>query len=467
MPTASTPTIDAARMPKSAAVVLSALEASGAEAWLVGGWVRDVLRGAPAHDVDICTDALWQDSKAALEAKGIVVHETGTAHGTVTAVVSDEPIEVTTYRIDGKYSDSRHPDSVSFVRDIHEDLARRDFTVNAMAWHPKRGLLDDFGGKNDLERGIIRAVGDPNTRFCEDALRILRAIRFACRLGFSIENETQNALIKNASLLEDIAHERIGAELDGIVDSGRLSWALRYETDVMCKVIPALAPLRDFEQCSPYHCFDIYEHTVRVCEGIEYYTGGLASKHLRWAALLHDIGKPETFFTDENGQGHFYGHPAEGAKMTKEYLTKLALPKEAIKTIVALVRLHDRPMDANLTSELKLLRDLDEMNKSASAAETLSLMHEMLDLRRADALAKSIPCRSYATELNEHENLLREIATSEVCWRTDGLALSGKDLLAAGVPRGPEIGELLARALDGVIEGKVANAKEALLTYLL
>ena len=206
--------------------VLRALEDAGFEAWVVGGWVRDALLGAPMHDVDVTTSAPWQETERVLRAAGIEVHETGTAHGTVTAVVEGMPVEVTTYRVEGTYSDRLHPDEVRFVRDVREDLARRDFTVNAMAYHPDRGLLDLFGGREDLSRGVVRAVGDPYRRFEEDALRVLRAVRFACRLGFEVEPRTQAALVACAPELDGIARERVGQEMDGIVASGRVSWAL-------------------------------------------------------------------------------------------------------------------------------------------------------------------------------------------------------------------------------------------------
>lgn len=458
--------IDPKRMPIGAAQVLSCLEHAGYEAWLVGGWVRDSLRGTTPHDVDICTNALWQEAKQALEAYGITVHETGVAHGTITAVCDSEPIEVTTYRTEGSYTDNRHPDTVSFVKDIREDLARRDFTINAMAWHPTRGLLDLYGGVDDLAHKQIRAVGNSDERFNEDALRILRAIRFACRFGFSIEQETQRALVANTSKLDAVAQERIGTELDGIVDSGRLAWAMRSQAVTLCQVIPALTPLIHFEQSSQYHCFDIYEHTARVCEGVELYTGGCASKRLRWAALMHDVGKPATFFTDDNGQGHFYGHPHEGEQITRAYLGNLALPHEFIADVCALVRLHDRPMSAEIPSELSLLKDLDGMLKNQSRADTLGIMHEMLDLRRADALAKAPAYRSYATELDEHETLLRKLEKSNACWRLDGLAISGKDLVEAGISPGPQIGEFLNKALEAVIHQEASNTKKDLLAYL-
>lgn len=466
MSISSTYTIGADNCPNNAWRVIEALECKGFEAWIVGGWVRDMLRGAQPHDVDIATNALWQESKMALEAASITVHETGTAHGTITAVIDSEPIEVTTYRIDGSYSDARHPDNVIFVTNIAQDLARRDFTVNAMAWHPKRGLIDPYRGQNDIKHACIRAVGDPRLRFSEDALRILRAVRFACRLGYQIEPNTQQALEEASCNLKQVASERIGIELRGIVDSGRLAWALRNQSSAMLTAIPSLEPLVGFEQHSPYHCYDVYEHTLRVVEAIEFYSGGLATEHLRWAAMLHDIGKPDTFFVDEHGQGHFYGHPKSGAQITSGYLRKLAIPSNKANYIVALVRLHDRPMDATITSELKLLRDLDAMISGKSRLESLSLMHEMLDLRRADALAKSPEYRSYATELEEHERLLRTIEKTNLCWRLDDLALRGSDLIAAGIKPGPQIGKLLQTALDGVIEEKVANATDSLKTYL-
>ena len=253
--------------------VLRTLEAAGFEAWVVGGWVRDALLGAPMHDVDVTTSATWQETERVLADSGIEVHKTGIAHGTVTAVVEGQPVEVTTYRVEGSYSDRRHPDEVRFIRDVREDLARRDFTVNAMAYHPERGLLDLFGGREDLSSGMIRAVGDPYRRFEEDALRVLRAVRFACRLGFDVEPRTQAALVACAPELDGIARERVGQEMDGIVSSGRVSWALRNEFDVVARAVPALIPMRGMNQRSSYHAYDLLEHTARVCSGVEAFAG--------------------------------------------------------------------------------------------------------------------------------------------------------------------------------------------------
>ena len=272
----------ARELPAYALQVVGALEAAGHEAWVVGGWVRDALLGRPGHDVDVTTSAPWQETARVLRAAGIEVHETGTAHGTVTAVVDGRPVETTTYRVEGAYSDRRHPDEVRFVTDVREDLARRDFTVNAMAFHPRRGLLDPFGGKKDLAARVIRAVGEPRRRFEEDALRVLRAVRFACRLDAAIEPATQEALLACAPELDQIARERIGQEMDGILSTGRAAWALRHEFPVLAAAIPELAPMAGFDQKSPYHAHDVLEHTARVCAGVEEFAGGGASQALRW-----------------------------------------------------------------------------------------------------------------------------------------------------------------------------------------
>ena len=453
--------------PAHALLALRALEDAGHEAWIVGGWVRDALRGHAAHDVDVCTDATWQQSEEAFRAAGIAVHETGTQHGTITAVVLGEPVEVTTYRVDGAYTDRRHPDSVTFVRDVREDLARRDFTVNAMAWHPDRGLLDPFGGREDLERGVIRAVGDPARRFGEDALRLLRAVRFACRLGFVIEPATQAALDAAAPTLVDVAQERIGAELRGIIASGRANWAVREQRPVMFAAMPELAPMDGFDQKSPYHVYDVLEHTVRVMEAVENLTGGEASERLRWAALLHDIGKPACFTVDERGQGHFFGHPAEGMRMARGMLRRFAIPHELASPIVALVRYHDRPTQPTLPSMLSLTASVDAMSRLEGRDEVIGLMRELLVLRRADALAKAPQCRGYAYELNEHERVLDEIASSNVCWRVGDLAVSGGDVMGAcGIAPGPGVGDALKRALGAVMAGEIHNDREEIISWL-
>ena len=460
-------TIDPALAPQHGLLTLRALEDAGHEAWVVGGWVRDALRGVAAHDVDVCTSAPWPQSKVALEAAGFVVHETGTAHGTVTAVVCGEPVEVTTYRIDGAYTDQRHPDSVTFVTDVREDLARRDFTVNAMAWHPTRGLLDPFGGAKDVAVGVIRAVGDPAVRFDEDALRILRAVRFAARLDFDIEPATQAALRAAAPTLVGVAQERIGTELRGIMVSGRAAWALRHQREVMFAALPELAPMEGFDQRSRYHCFDVLEHTICVMEGVEQLTVGKASERLRWAAMLHDIGKPTSFTVDEAGQGHFYGHPGRGRDISATLLRRLAIPHELANPILALVRYHDRPCAPKVEPVLKLTASVAAMSGLKRRDEVLELMHELVCLRRADALAKAPAYRIYARELDDHEAILEKIEREGLCWSTRDLAVSGADVMAAcGIAPGPAVGERLSALLADVMAERVPNDRSSLLAWL-
>ncbi|MDI9591375.1 MAG: HD domain-containing protein [Acidobacteriota bacterium] len=446
--------------PPHALRVLEVLEGAGFEAWVVGGWVRDALMGEPSHDVDVTTSALWQQSAAALRAAGLVVHETGAAHGTVTAVVGGSPVEVTTYRVEGAYSDHRHPDEVRFVGSVLDDLSRRDFTINAIAYHPARGLLDPFGGRRDLEAGLIRAVGDPAQRFEEDALRVLRAVRFACRMGFVMEGTTHRALRDAASGLAGIARERIGQELDGIVTSGRVGWALLHETDVMCAAIPELSAMRGFDQRSPYHAFDVLEHTAHVCNACEAFTAGVAPRELRWAALLHDVGKPATFTIDEAGRGHFYGHPAEGALIAERVMRRLGLPTALVRAACALVRYHDHVMTSTQRSVRRTLVLLDR----ACPGRAYRLAHQLLDLKRADAVSKVWKVAGYAVELDEVDRALRRERGRGRILRAGDLAVDGADIMRQfGMTPGPAVGEVLSALLDAVVNAEVENTREALL----
>lgn len=450
-------------LPAYAWRVLSVLEQGGYEAWVVGGWVRDALLGMPSHDVDACTNAPWQESVRLLKAADIEVHCTGVQHGTVTAVVQGHPVEVTTYRVESGYSDLRHPDSVQFVDSILDDLARRDLTINAIAYHPQRGLLDPYAGKKDLEAGCIRAVGDPRRRFTEDALRVLRAVRFAARLGFEVEPATQDALQACASELAHIARERIGHELDGIIATGHLAWALRTQRSVLLEAVPTLAPMVGFEQNSPFHCYDVYEHTIRVVAAMECFAGGTASKRLRWASFLHDIGKPHTFTMDEKGQGHFFGHPSAGAQIAESLLRMFALPTSLIAPCVNLVRFHDRPVKATRHSVLRMMSDLD----SRCPGQAVPLAFELLTLKRADAMGKAAPYRSYALEIDKIERVLRELVGQHAPYRVKDLALNGTDVVQAlGGRPGPWIGTMLESVLREVVHGRLDNSREAQLAWI-
>lgn len=450
-------------VPAYALRVVDVLEDAGYEAWVVGGFVRDALLGGSGHDVDVTTSAPWQETARALRAAGVEVHETGTQHGTVTAVVDGLPVETTTYRVEGAYSDMRHPDEVRFVEDVREDLARRDFTVNAMAYHPRRGLLDPYGGREDLLRGVIRAVGEPRRRFEEDALRVLRAVRFACRLGFAIDPATQEALAACAPELGGIASERVGQEMDGILASGRVAWALRHEFDVMSAAIPELAPMRGFDQKSPYHAYDVLEHTARVCAGVEEFTGGMAPRALRWAALLHDVAKPSTWSVDEGGRGHFFGHPEEGARVAGSVMDRLAIDRATVREAQAIVRLHDLPIHPTVRSIRRMLAKLEE--KCPGRGEALA--HALIDLKRADAVGKAPDCMGYAVELDAMSRVLRaEIARGSVCTIAD-LKVGGADVIRErGIEPGPGVGMVLRGLLAAVIGDELPNEREALLNEL-
>lgn len=450
-------------LPSYAAAVLTALESAGFEAWVVGGWVRDALLGSASHDVDICTSAPWQESERVLHAVGFAVHRTGTAHGTVTVVAEGRPVEVTTYRMDGIYSDARHPDSVRFVSDVREDLARRDFTINAMAYHPERGLLDAFGGVGDLEAGLVRTVGDPRARFEEDALRVLRAVRFAARYGFELEASTQRSLAAFASRLAHIARERIGQELAGIFATGRMAWVLRCEQEVMTCAIPELAPLVDFDQNSPYHTLDAYGHTVLVVQGAECVTAGCAGPALRWAALLHDIAKPEAYSEDASGRGHFFGHPELGAVKAAAIMRRMAIPAEIVHEACALIRLHDHPVTPRTRSLRRTLLRCEELCPGRGG----ELAFELLNLKRADALGKAPRCRGYCSELDGMASILRRELRAAAPLSVRDLAVNGSDVIRErGLEAGRGVGMVLDGLLAAVVEDGIPNTREALLELL-
>ena len=450
-------------VPGAALRVIGAIEAAGYEAWVVGGWVRDALRDAPSHDVDVTTSAPWREGERVLRRAGIHVERTGVAHGTITAIVDGEPIEVTTYRQEGPYTDHRHPDYVRFVTDVREDLARRDLTVNAIAYHPERGLLDPFGGIDDIARGIVRAVGDPDERLHEDALRVLRAVRFSLRLGYAIEPATQRALLTHAPELAHVAPERVGTELAGIVSAGHAGRALTEQREVMCAALPELAPSVGFDQRSVYHIFDVYDHIAHVCRAVEAFTAGLARPSLRWAALLHDVAKPATFSLDVDGHGHFFDHPRQGAEMARAIMRRLALGSELTDAACCLIRLHDERMPLSAQAVRALL---GRISRSCPGREG-EVAFQLLDLRRADAVSKCPAAASFASRLDAYAALVRrELATGPV-FSVRHLAVSGADVMRElGLPAGPGVGMLLEQLLRAVMADEVENEREALLSWL-
>lgn len=449
--------------PVEGAAVIGALEAAGHSAWIVGGWVRDSLLGRPVHDVDVATSARWEDGERALRDAGIPVVETGVAHGTVTAVVDGVPVEVTTYRVDGAYTDGRHPDAVRFVDSVDDDLARRDFTVNAMAWHPDRGLRDPFGGRRDLAAGLVRAVGDADARMAEDALRVLRAVRFSARLGFAVEPATQAAVDRHACDLSRVSRERIGAELRALLGSGRGGEALRTQRAALFAAVPELAPMDGFPQKTPYHSLDVLHHVARVMDYVEVYTAGVATEHLRWAALLHDVGKPDCLTTDAAGHAHFFGHPAKSRDIARQVMGRLAVPRSVTVPALALVRLHDRPVTDDDKSVTSMLCDLDR----AAPGRAPGLFFELMALKRADAAGKAPAYRAYAVDVDALEARGRALLAAGMPLRPADLAVSGADVMGLlAVEPGPEVGRVLRAALEAAQRGEVGLGREELLHWI-
>lgn len=434
-----------------ARLVIEALEDAGFEAWLVGGAVRDGLLGRPASDADVASSALWPQAAEALRRRGVAVHETGTAHGTVTAVVQGEPVEVTTFRSDGTYSDGRRPDEVRFVGSIEEDLARRDFTVNAMAYHPQRGLCDPFGGQRDVLLGVIRAVGDPAARFSEDGLRVLRACRFCAQLGFTVEDGTLAAMRSCKSMVLNVATERVTDELNRLLTAPSAGKALLETWDVLAVVLPELVAMEGLDQRNPHHCYDVLAHTARVVDGV-------APNALdRWLALLHDVAKPAAFFVDEKGVGHFYGHGRLGQAMAGEVLGRFCFSRAFVDDVCRLVAIHD---DATPTTEkgaARLVRSL---------GGRFDLARALLGLRRADGLAQAAGGAQRAEAATRALELLDAVRATGEPVGVGQLAIDGNDVMACGLAQGPQVGAVLRELLDQVMEGSVPNRRDDLLALV-
>lgn len=441
------------QLPGCAERALEAIESAGFEAWVVGGFVRDCLMGRSPGDLDIASSAPWEQAASVFRNAGAAVFETGAKHGTITAVVEGTPIEVTAFRADGEYSDGRHPDSVRFVKSIEEDLARRDFTMNAIAYHPAKGLLDPFDGQDDIRNGLIRCVGDPRKRFSEDALRILRAVRFSAQLGFAIEEGTRSAMESLASGLSRIAEERKAAELQKLLCSEHAGDCLMDNMAVIGQVIPELASLQGFDQKTPFHCYDVLEHTARVVDLVD------CEPTLRWAALLHDVGKPDTFTIDKAGQGHFKGHPEVSARIAREIARRLRLPKTQTRDILTLIELHDSPIIPNKPQVKHAIHELGDRP---------GLLSDLISLKHADATART---RLYSgprvRTAGLLEGLLAEILENNEAYSLAQLAISGASLIDAGIPAGPQVGRMLEECLDAVIDGKLPNEKGALASFAL
>lgn len=431
--------------PKQVNRALEALWAAGFAAYPVGGCVRDGLLGEVPQDWDICTAARPEETAAVFA--GFRVIETGIKHGTVTVVIDGSPLEITTFRTDGGYADSRHPDQVSFVQRLEDDLARRDFTVNAMAYDRDGSVIDLFGGQADLAEGLIRCVGDPDRRFGEDALRILRALRFAAKLDFQVEQETADAARRQRDLLLKISPERIFFELKGLLCGAAAGRVLREFSDVIFTVLPELAPEYNFRQHSPYHIHDVWTHTTMAVNAVP------RSAALRLAMLFHDAGKPETYFLDDKGVGHFYGHADASAAIADSTLRRLRCDNAARQEVICLIQHHDVPPPQTEKGARRLLIKLGE-----------DICRKLISCWQADAddRAEDVRERNLAA-FAQTERLLDDILARESCFSLRDLAVSGKDLLALGMKPGPYVGEALNALFRLVTEEGVSNDRAVLL----
>lgn len=431
-------------LPEQVRFVLSKLNTGGYEANIVGGCVRDSILGFVPKDWDITTSALPQETKQALE--GCKLIETGLKHGTVTALIDGMPLEITTYRIDGSYSDNRHPDSVTFTRSLKEDLARRDFTVNALAYHEKEGIIDYIGGQKDIQNKTIRCVGEPDKRFDEDGLRILRALRFASVLSFDIDSATSESINVKKKLLDNIASERIASELLKLICGKNAEQILREYPGVFGQFLPEILPMIGFEQHNSYHIYDIWEHTIHSVSAID------PTPVLRLTMLLHDIGKPDCYTRDDKGIGHFYGHPQKGSEIAATVLKRLKLDNATIKQVSTLVNYHDLPLQATSKWVKNWLNKLGEQT-----------FRQLLLVQAADTKAHAPKAFDYLQYLGTIENILNDVIGQGQCFSLKDLAVDGNDLIKIGITEGTQIGAVLKQLLAAVLKETCPNEKDALL----
>ncbi len=438
------------KIPPQVNRAMEILQSNGHTAYVVGGAVRDALMGKSPDDWDITTSALPEETLKAF--KDFRTIETGLKHGTVTVIVDSTSLEITTYRIETGYSDNRHPDKVDFTDKVEDDLSRRDFTVNAIAYSPSAGFADPFDGRNDIEKGIIRCVGEADKRFGEDALRILRALRFSSVLGFEIDSETSESIHRNYSLLKNISVERIFTELSKLLcgrDAGRI---LREYEDVIFFILPELKPMKNCTQNHERHIYDVWGHTVAAVENID------PLPELRFAMLFHDSGKPKCKSTDKNGINHFYSHGNESKKIACEILTKLKTSIKFRNHVCNLVEYHDFiPHKISKKTFKKYIGKLG-----------IDTVKQLFAVREADVKAQNPKFHTESLEENEIGlKTLEEIENEAPCFGINDLAIGGKELAALGIEPSPEMGRILKILLDEVMEEKIQNTPQALIARAL
>ncbi len=432
------------QLPDKVHKIINTLEAAGYEAYAVGGCVRDSILGRKPDDWDITTLAKPEEIKR-LFPRTI---DTGIRHGTVTVMLDKEGFEVTTYRIDGDYEDGRHPKEVTFTASLEEDLKRRDFTINAMAYNEHQGLVDLYGGLADMEAGMIRCVGDAKERFTEDALRMMRAVRFSAQLGYRIEEATKTAITALAPDLQKISAERIQAELIKLVISAHPDYLrIAYETGITAQILPEFDLCMETPQNNPHHCYTVGEHILHAMQAIE------PDKVLRLGMLFHDIGKPQTMTVDEEGITHNKKHPAVGAEMTKKILRRLKFDNDTTEKVVELVLYHDQDIGATQAGVRRAMNRIGE-----------DIFPMLFAVHRADISAQSDYMREEKLRKFSYiEELYDTVRSQGDAVNLKDLAITGRDLIAQGMKPGREIGAVLQSLLEQVLEDPSLNTPEQLL----
>ena len=428
---------------KNVKKIIAALGENGFSAYLVGGCVRDSIMKRDTHDIDIATSALPEDVIRIFGEKNTV--PTGIKHGTVTVMPDKIPYEVTTFRTDGEYTDGRHPENVSFVTSIEEDLSRRDFTINAMAMNGSGEIIDIFGGREDISLKLVRCVGNPEKRFTEDALRILRAVRFASQLGFEIEENTAAAMIKLKENLANVSAERIRVELNKIICGKNCVKVMLEFREIIAQIIPEFRPCFDFDQHSHYHKYNVYEHIVRAVDA-----SPADNLTIRRAMLFHDIGKPPMLTIDENGEGHFKGHPQLSAKMAKKIMEKLRYDNKSIAITTLLIDKHSE----------KIRTEQQFRHLAAEIGSEAFLL--LMEVKKADNLAKQEFVADENPDFDRYSEQLKALIAENCCLSLNQLAVNGNDLINLGF-RGSQIGKILNTLLNLVIDGEIPNDKQKLL----
>ncbi len=423
------------------------LENAGFEAFLVGGFVRDALLNHPTHDADLTTNAPYETMIKLFIDREYPVHPTGEKHGTLTVVIDGFPLEITRYRTDGIYENHRRPQSVTFVEHIQEDLARRDFTINAMAFNPRKGIIDPFGGQNDLQQGLIRCVGNASLRFEEDALRILRALRFASQLNFVLEDATARAIHEKAPLLSSVSSERLFSELTKLLCGKKPYPVLMAFSDVIFQLIPELADTKEFHQHTPYHIYTVYDHIAHCVQAIE------NDPLNRWVALLHDIGKPATYAPDEKGCGHFPGHAKRSAELAQDIAERFKMPRAFSDDLIVLIARHDEAVEETPRAVKRMLRKLKERP---------DLFQKLCAMKRADTLSQAPCCLPRLENIAHLQQILADVLDEKPALSRRNLAVNGNDLIAHGYMPSPAFHEALEAALDAVVDERVANTADAL-----